>query len=581
MSAVSAVIGAITYIRFGVLDGGGNSILLAAVVGVLAAIPALAFTHIWRSGEELETRKSLVLLGTAYGLFLAGLFIAAPAWAAPVMGLIASVSLLALYARRDSAALTIMAWVSAATAWLALGVTPDHAAELTQLGPVPQAVDMLRALVRWMSVATIFLGLAWLGRSALSRGVGEAGGVILIYGAIAQAVPSMPLAWIAAAGAIALYLWNAGRKAAWGTALTIAGLWSFVPFAQWLDAGVGSVIGDPFLVISAVTPKDLALKFAPVALAIAVILRRGAGVGVQAKAAFAIALGVIAVVAGHSLFKLLFAVGSPSVFVEYGMAERSAWQWLLLICALGAARLFPSPKRAWIALGLVGAGLMHFVWFTAILHNPLWAEQAVGAVPIANWLTPAYLAAIAGLWLASAQMRHIEMAGAQIKDVELDEAERALSSARLDLAPRVARLVCDVATMVLIAAWSFSLLRQVFAGSILTAVPIGPSESLVISLLGIVLALGFLAWGSVKRTRSWRIGSLVLMLVAVAKVFLIDAAGLDGLLRIASFMALGFSLIGIGWFYSKQLTRDRTAEMGAEMSTDADAEVSSATQRAQ
>ncbi|MBD3728307.1 MAG: DUF2339 domain-containing protein, partial [Sphingomonadales bacterium] len=27
----------------------------------------------------------------------------------------------------------------------------------------------------------------------------------------------------------------------------------------------------------------------------------------------------------------------------------------------------------------------------------------------------------------------------------------------------------------------------------------------------------------------------------------------EGLLRIASFMALGFSLIGIGWFYSRQL----------------------------
>ena len=31
------------------------------------------------------------------------------------------------------------------------------------------------------------------------------------------------------------------------------------------------------------------------------------------------------------------------------------------------------------------------------------------------------------------------------------------------------------------------------------------------------------------------------------------AAGLDGLLRVASFMALGFSLIGIGWVYSRQL----------------------------
>ena len=30
-------------------------------------------------------------------------------------------------------------------------------------------------------------------------------------------------------------------------------------------------------------------------------------------------------------------------------------------------------------------------------------------------------------------------------------------------------------------------------------------------------------------------------------------AGLAGLLRVASFMALGFSLIGIGWVYSRQL----------------------------
>jgi uncharacterized membrane protein len=53
----------------------------------------------------------------------------------------------------------------------------------------------------------------------------------------------------------------------------------------------------------------------------------------------------------------------------------------------------------------------------------------------------------------------------------------------------------------------------------------------------------------------WRIASLVLMLAAVAKVFLFDAAGLTGLLRIASFLALGFSLIGIGWVYSRFLKR--------------------------
>ena len=113
--------------------------------------------------------------------------------------------------------------------------------------------------------------------------------------------------------------------------------------------------------------------------------------------------------------------------------------------------------------------------------------------------------------------------------------------------------------MALIALLAFSLLRQVFAGSVLTARGVGQTESLLISLLGIVLALGFLWWGSRQGARNWRVGSLVLMLAAVIKVFLIDAAGLEGLLRIASFMALGFSLIGIGWVYSRQLSRSTQA----------------------
>lgn len=60
--------------------------------------------------------------------------------------------------------------------------------------------------------------------------------------------------------------------------------------------------------------------------------------------------------------------------------------------------------------------------------------------------------------------------------------------------------------------------------------------------------------------RAWRIGSLLLllMLVAIAKVFILDASGLEGLLRIVSFLALGFSLIGIGWLYSRYLKPDTT-----------------------
>ena len=80
--------------------------------------------------------------------------------------------------------------------------------------------------------------------------------------------------------------------------------------------------------------------------------------------------------------------------------------------------------------------------FTLLLHNPLWSVQHVGPTPIANWLTLAYLGAIAMLWIGRAQWPE---------------------------APHAARIACDAATMALIALLAFSLLRQVFAGSVLTS----------------------------------------------------------------------------------------------------------------
>jgi uncharacterized membrane protein len=107
--------------------------------------------------------------------------------------------------------------------------------------------------------------------------------------------------------------------------------------------------------------------------------------------------------------------------------------------------------------------------------------------------------------------------------------------------------------MLLVALLAFSLLRQAAEGSILSRPGLSPGEDIARSILAVLLAIGFLLWGIRKAARDWRIASLVLMLAAVAKVFLLDASGLEGLMRIASFVALGFSLIGIGWLYSRSL----------------------------
>jgi uncharacterized membrane protein len=161
--------------------------------------------------------------------------------------------------------------------------------------------------------------------------------------------------------------------------------------------------------------------------------------------------------------------------------------------------------------------LLHFVWFTVIVANPLWVAQEVGV-----WLVPAYLMAGLLVWYAPVAL------------------------------PQVTR-ARDGMAMGLIMLGGFTLLRQVAHIPMVLAAGAGEGEQIARSILAIALAGVFLWIGIVRAARDWRIASLGLMLVAVVKVFLFDASGLDGLARIASFAALGFSLIGVGWLYSRYL----------------------------
>ncbi|MET0429635.1 MAG: DUF2339 domain-containing protein, partial [Microvirga sp.] len=51
------------------------------------------------------------------------------------------------------------------------------------------------------------------------------------------------------------------------------------------------------------------------------------------------------------------------------------------------------------------------------------------------------------------------------------------------------------------------------------------------------------------------IASPVNLVLAVLKVFIIDLASLEGVMRALSFMGLGLVLIGIGLVYQRLLTR--------------------------
>jgi uncharacterized membrane protein len=237
-------------------------------------------------------------------------------------------------------------------------------------------------------------------------------------------------------------------------------------------------------------------------------------------------MGVIGLIGTHILYKQLFAIGDMASFVHLGLAERTIWEALLIGGGIALWRLMPDRREALI---LAGLGLAHNLFYSMLLHDPLWAEQAVGTWPLANLLLPAFGIAFAGPMLIERMMpdwqAHLQRPAAILR-------------------------------MIILLLFAFASLRQIFCSSILISDPVGPTENILWSVVAIALGVGYLVWGIRSGQRVWRIGSLLLMLAAVAKVFLLDASGLEGLLRIASFLALGFSLIGIGWLYSRYLKPD-------------------------
>ena len=73
----------------------------------------------------------------------------------------------------------------------------------------------------------------------------------------------------------------------------------------------------------------------------------------------------------------------------------------------------------------------------------------------------------------------------------------------------------------------------------------------------LVAAVGLLLAGVRLPDKALRLAGLLLLTATIVRVFLMDAADLEGILRILSFLALGAALIWIGRFYPKVLNAER------------------------
>jgi len=542
LSAFSLAMIGVTYFQF---ENDGMAAVLSLACLAIAMLPALGAFLLWPAGDKSAADKSaeetkiprtglVSLSSAAIGTVLAGL-IATPVWAAPlVIGMVA-LGLIGLGWKRADGGLLAICWAGAGAALLSLLSAVSIDAEIYRLGGAEGEVDQLKAILRWLAASMPFIALALRRGQAASATVAEVFGTALAYGLTAQFMPGDTLAWVAAGGAAAMAFAMPDRAAARLTAAAVVLAWAAGPLGQWLFHAGFALGSKPMMIADMLGWKVMALQLMPV-------LVTGAAMIWRRHRFFAVPMivegvaAVTALVMAHLAFKQVLSIESAEQFVTLGLLERTLWQAVLLGAAMGVMRLAgwkaadwkaaARPKLRVLAIALASCSLAHFLLFSFGWHNPLWDGQAVGDWPALNLLIPAYgMAIFAALWLA-----------------------RTIGGAIT-----IPRWIVDTLVMVLIAIFALSELRHVFAGSVLNGTIVDQTEDLLRSLLGIVLAIAFLLWGARSKTRSWRIGSLVLMLGAVFKVFWFDASGLEGLVRIASFVALGFSLIGIGWFYARQL----------------------------
>ncbi|MGB0959734.1 MAG: DUF2339 domain-containing protein [Halocynthiibacter sp.] len=122
----------------------------------------------------------------------------------------------------------------------------------------------------------------------------------------------------------------------------------------------------------------------------------------------------------------------------------------------------------------------------------------------------------------------------------------AIGTARSDHVVTWVRYVLYALSVVLITAYGFFTIRHIWVGPELDG-PMSQGEIYTYSAVLLVLGTGLLVAAIWKKSSLLRRAAMVIIIVTIAKVFLVDAAGLTGLVRVFSFLGLGLTLAALAW----------------------------------
>ena len=219
--------------------------------------------------------------------------------------------------------------------------------------------------------------------------------------------------------------------------------------------------------------------------------------------------------------------GGNAFAAEFSFTEAVVNMWLFTALGLvyyrksliadGFSRWYDGYGRL---LVLAGVGNYLAILVSTAASEP-WVWREIGERPLLNMLVPAFGGAALLAWLVSRVY---------------------LPSVR-----RFAGLVSAVAAFI----WISLEIRHLWQGSIRLDTPAATGELYTYSAVWLVMAIAGILLGSWKGWRSCYQGGMAVLALVIVKLFLVDMSGLEGLLRVASFMGMGLALLGIAYLHQR------------------------------
>jgi uncharacterized membrane protein len=177
------------------------------------------------------------------------------------------------------------------------------------------------------------------------------------------------------------------------------------------------------------------------------------------------------------------------------------------------------------ALLIAGCCLVAIVFGLLMLDNPwIWSTNVGGLflnLNLLGYAIPAALAAAIGLMTRQTR-------------------------------PQWYRTVAAITAVVLALTYLSFQVARFYQGPRLSVAPVSGAEGYTYSAVWLAFGVALLVAGMGLRSQPVRLCAVAVVLLTVAKVFLLDMAGLGGVWRSLSFIGLGLVLVGI-WFLYRRL----------------------------